>query len=353
MLGKFWLSLGGVVAVAALMAAPAVAKTIHVHEGESIQGAVNHAVPGDVIVVHPGVYRESVLVKRSHLTLRGAGPTSDGAVIEPSASEKQCNDGKFGICIGRHKNRQGNKVATRGTHVSGFLVRGFEDFGAIAFHAKRTVFRHNAFLHDGEYGAAAFGSRRTRFINNRAKDADEAGFYIGDSPRDRTHLRGNVARHNGEFGIFIRDASRGVVTGNRVRGNCLGIGLVNSGSPGGAHRWTVKDNDVNKNNRFCPGGEEGPPISGTGIGLIGASDNKIRHNHVFRNRPAKPSAFAPGGIVLISSEFLGGTPPSRNTIARNRAFHNKPADIIDDGSGSGNTFPNNHCGTSQPPGLCG
>ncbi len=59
-----------------------------------------------------------------------------------------------------------------------------------------------------------------------------------------------------------------------------------------------------------------------------------------------------GGIVLVSAAPFGGGPTSSgNTIQRNTAYRNAPADIVDH-SGGANTFWHNFCSTSMPGGLC-
>ena len=170
------------IAAAGILAATsgsALGATIDVFRGGSIQAAVKSAHRGDMIVVHPGVYRQSVSIKKDGLTLRGAGPSKSGSVIRPGSNHR-CGHGGSGICVVEHKpHGGGDKVPTAGTRISGFLVRGFKDSGFLALNARNTVVRHNKFLSDGEYGAAAFVSRRTRFLNNVAKNAGEAGFYIG------------------------------------------------------------------------------------------------------------------------------------------------------------------------------
>ena len=256
------------IAAAGMLAATsgsALGATIDVFDGGSIQAAVRSAHRGDVIVVHPGVYRQSVSIKKDGLTLRGAGPSKSGSVIRPGANHR-CGHGGSGICVVEHKpHGGGDKVPTAGTRISGFLVRGFKDSGFIALNARNTVIRHNKFLGDGEYGAAAFVSRRTRFINNLAKNAGEAGFYVGDSPHAKAFLKGNTARHNGAFGYFLRDSAHGLAVHNRATRNCLGFGLIDTGAPGGARKWTLRNNRAIKNNNSCPSGEEGPPVSGLGI----------------------------------------------------------------------------------------
>ena len=69
--GLLWLSL--MLVVPGLMAAE-----ILVKDGESIQGAVNKAQTGDVILVYPGTYKESVYVDKDGITIRGVVQTVSG-----------------------------------------------------------------------------------------------------------------------------------------------------------------------------------------------------------------------------------------------------------------------------------
>ena len=343
------------VAVAALLlipSAPAAARTIHVFDGEWIQGAVNRAESGDSIFVHAGVYHQSVQIKKNGLTLEGARATREGTVIKPPRSTRRCSGGGDGICVLAHRTNNGNQVRTSGTEISGFLIRGFPGSGLFTLGAKNTVIRGNSFVNNGEYGGFALASKRTKFLHNRAKGSHEAGFYVGSSPNARAVLRGNLSRRNGDFGFFLRDAAHGVAIHNQVARNCSGIALVNTGEPGGVHDWKVRGNTVLKNRAECPGGGDDPAISGTGIVLFGARGNLVRFNTVVGNRPADPSAIAPGGIVLASSAPFGGSAAANNRIRQNSAFRNEPADIVWDGDGGGNRFFRNRCDTSQPGGLC-
>jgi Periplasmic copper-binding protein (NosD) len=319
------------------------ARTIDVFEGQSIQRAVKKAEPGDTVKVHKGIFRQAVEIKTDNLTLKGAGPVKKGGtVIQAQKHQKRC-EGGAGICLFDH---------TDGTVIKGFLIRDFRDFGAVALLDHNTAFVRNRFVDNGEYGVAAFASRGTKFRHNVAKGSGEAGFYVGSSKRARALLKDNVARDNGVFGYFLRDASHGRVIDSEAKGNCLGIGLINTGESGGVRGWRVRGNDVRRNQKFCPPEEGAPPISGTGIALLGAKKNVIRANAVLRNRPSQDSPPFAGGIVLFSSKPLGGTVSSHNLIKRNDAHDNLPVDIRWDGKGKGNRFRLNHCDTSQPSGLC-
>jgi parallel beta-helix repeat protein len=339
---------------AVLLAIPATstARTIHVHPGDSIQHAVHKARSGDVIKVDQGVYRGSVEITKNGLTLKGSGvDRNKGSLIKPG-NTKRCGKGSAGFCILPHK-KGSRKARTKDTVIEGFQVRGFKDFGAVANGARRTTFDHNKFANNDEYGAAAFGSIRTKFLHNLGVGAGEAGFYVGDSPKSRAILRGNRARDNGEFGFFLRDSSHGRALRNEAVHNCLGIGLLNTGSPGGVLNWQIRNNEADSNNHFCPPSEGGPPVSGTGIGVLGAKKSLVKNNSVLSNRPSQPGAPFAGGIVVASTKPLGGTAAANNRIVENHALKNKPADIVWDGQGTGNKFRKNRCNTSQPNGLCG
>jgi parallel beta-helix repeat protein len=344
---KRFLAVG--IGLAAMLAIPSMSmgETIDVYFGQSIQRAANGAHNGDIIKVHKGVFHQAVEIKKTGLTLKGAGPQKQhGTVIRPPKHSKRCQGGSAGFCIlPRHGQR------TRGTHIKGFLIRGFTAFGAVADNAKKTTFVHDKFINNGEYGVAAFGSTRTKFLHNSATGSGEAGFYVGDSRTAHAVLKGNTAHDNGEFGFFLRDSSHGRVVRNGAFGNCLGFGLINTGSSGGVRGWRVRANTALRNNRLCSGEGGGPPISGTGIGLLGAKKNSIHGNVVLNNRPSESAPFA-GGIALFSSKSFGGTVAAKNVIKRNDAHKNSPADIVWDGKGKGNRFRLNHCDTSQPSGLC-
>jgi len=341
------------IAAAGILAATsgsALGATIDVFDGGSIQAAVNSANPGDVIVVHPGVYQQSVAIRKDDLTLLGAGASKAGSVIEPGRKHR-CGHGGIGICILPQRTGGGHKAPTHDTRISGFLVRGFKDFGGGAFGAVKTVFRDNKFVNNGAYGVTAFHSHKTKFLNNVAKGAGEAGFYIGDSTTAKAVLRGNRARHNGQFGYLFRDSAHGIAAHNRAVRNCLGIGVLDTGQPGGARKWTLTKNRVLRNKRSCPASDEGGATSGVGIALAGARHTRVQRNVVTGNRPSGPTDFS-GGILLVSAKPFGGSNEAHNRIAGNRAFRNKPDDILWDGKGKGNKFRHNRCGSSQPGGLC-
>jgi len=300
-----------------------------VHPGESIQKAIKAADPGDTIVVHGGVYHGTVVIKKDGISLRGV----DAVLKPPAKPTSSC--GASGFCV------QADDVS-----ISGFTVRNFPDFGIVALGAHDAKFVTNRAFNNGEYGIFARSSRGTKIISNLTSGSDEAGIYVGDSPHADATVAANEAYGN-FLGIFVRHASHGKIAGNQVHNNCLGM-LFLADAPGPAGVFDVMGNKVVDNTHACPATEEGPPISGVGIALLGARGMQIKGNYIVHNVPSGRTAFS-GGVLVVSG--FEGTPPTNNTVMDNDILRNKP-DIFWDKSGSGNRLKPNNCKTSKPGRLC-
>ena len=110
----------------------------------------------------------------------------------------------------------------------------------------------------------------------------------------------------------------------------------------------MRANVIHANTRPCEASEEGPALSGVGIAIAGAHDNRVIGNLILGNVPPGETAFS-GGVAVVR-DFLGAA-PTNNLIKGNVVLHNDP-DLFWDGSGSGNRFRHNRCRTSDPAGLC-
>ena len=345
----------GIALISGTAASASTSNTIVVGPGQSIQAAVDRAHPGDTVLVKRGVYHQSVQIRKNGITLRGSGGFYGGTVIVPPKSipKTLCNQafGPTGICILAKKvDVKTGAVITpvRNDTVTALLVKGFPGNGVFGYGTVGMRVLRVAAINNGAYGISRFESRDTLFAHDIATGSNEAGFYVGDSPHADTVVRDNKAYGNA-LGIFIRHARHILVKDNRVSGNCQGILVLDDGQPGGAGNTGVVHNSVFKNNKFCPKNEEAPPLQGGGILLLGATHTLVAHNGVFGNSGKQ---FNSGGIVVVSAHMFKGSNPDFDTIARNIAFRNHPADLIWDGTGVGVRFKANHCGTSVPPGLC-
>jgi Right handed beta helix region len=260
--------------------------------------------------------------------------------------------GPTGICIpAKNVNLSTGAVITpvRDDTVTNLLVSGFPSNGVFGYGTNGMTVTWVAAINNGGYGISRFESTRTLFANDIATGSGEAGFYVGDSPDARTVVRNDQAYGN-QFGIFVRHARYVLVAGNRVSGNCEGILVLDDGQPGGAGNATVVYNWASSNNKFCPKNEDTPAFQGGGIALVGATWTLVAHDYVFGNRGNQVNS---GGIVVLSAKPLtGGSNPNFDTIAKNTAFGNHPADLRWDGTGIGVRFKANYCVTSVPAGLC-
>jgi hypothetical protein len=318
----------------------------------TISQAVAAANPGDTLQLKRGTYYDSVAITKT-LTLRGVG---DGTVImPPPTSNNPCNGpGQVeGLCAAGAFDAQGNPDLTKpvkDVRISKLRTTGFSDTGVIGFNTTGLRVSSVRSDHNGGYGIARFVSTNSRFSDNWTSYNGEAGLYVGDSPNAASFVVHNRADHNGD-GIFLRDSTGVTATDNTSWGNCIGILALNTGQgatgPSGAGKFDIEDNRVFANDKACPASEDGPPTSGIGIALAGVDGTVVRNNDVDKNAPSGPS-LASGGVVIISTKSLGGSDPTNNLVKHNDLHGNQPADIVWDGTGTGNTITNNDCRTSIP-----
>jgi len=333
-----------------------------VQPGESIQQAIDAAQPGDTVRLAAGEFRENVTITTDDITLRGAGSSKDGTVLMPAstATPSPCTDSESdevqGICVlGAANTETGAPVAD--VTISDLTVDGFSGTGIHAFHADDYTVAHVRARNNHGYGIAGFFLSGVRFLDNVSNDNAEPGIYIGDSHDAQAVVLGNTSIHNGVggegFGFLVRDSGNGLVIGNHATRNCVGFNFIDTGfnpvEP--LSNWTAAGNTANHNNGACPASPEFPAFSGTGILLGGTHAVEVTRNHVFGNRPVIASGLS-GGIVVASTTSLGGTVPTDNVISRNVALHNKPGDVVWDGTGTGNRFKRNLCAVSLPSWIC-
>jgi len=344
---------GAYATTASAIAVPAA--TIVVSPGHSIQSAIDHAHPGDTILLKAGVFHQSVQIRTDNITLRGSGDARSGTVLAPPARLPRtiCNRafGGSGVCVlAKRLNLKTGAVRQRvfGDTITDLRVAGFPGSGVFGYGTYGMRVTNVAAIRDGEYGISRFESTRTLFADDIAVGNHEAGFYVGDSPDAAAVVRNNRATGN-QLGLFVRHA-RGVrLTGNRVTRNCQGILVLDDGQPGGAGNTVVRRNGVFDNNKFCPKTEDTPSLKGGGILLLGATETRVSDNSVAGNRGGQLNS---GGIVIASARSLThGSNPWHDSIVRNTSYRNRPADIRWDGTGDVHFF-RNHCRTSTPAGLC-
>jgi parallel beta-helix repeat protein len=321
----------GMIGASFAIAIPASAQVIVVLPGESIHQAVKSAQPGDTIQLTAGVYEDVVAVKTNDITIEGVGSDTNGTILRPPADlPGRCFRGIAGICI-LGNFQDGTPV--EGVSITGVRAEGFIAAGIISVLTRNTTFEGNAGIGSQEYGLAAFENDGITMRDNIASGNGLAGLYIGDSRRARATVEGNEAFDN-TYGLFLRDAAHGAITGNQFHDNCIGILNLETPGPVRAGRFTITENTIQHNNAFCRGSGGEPSTAGIGIAIVGGRGNTIQGNVIARNRTRRNIPFH-GGVVLVEQA-------ANNTVRGNTLLRNRP-NIFTDGSGSGNQISGNTC----------
>ncbi|WP_051731628.1 right-handed parallel beta-helix repeat-containing protein [Kitasatospora phosalacinea] len=313
----------------------------------TVQRAVDVADPGDLVLVGPGTYRESVRVTRPRVVLRG---TDRNAVVF---------DGGLKLVNGVTVTGAGGVVenlTVRGYLANGVLFTGVTDeklqrhgaggsaydpldttrFPAVeGFRATRVTAYGNAL-----YGIYAFDARGGVIEESYASGQADSGIYVGQCRPCDTLVRGNTVERNA-VGIEITNASENLtVVGNRVVGNRVGV-TVNSNdleSLAPQHAAVIAGNVVADNNA-ADSPEQADGGFGIGIGIGGGTGNRVERNLVRGNRAA--------GVVVTDPP---GHPASGNRVTGNSVTGNG-VDLVSSAADPGNCFTGNGPSTQSPPEL--
>lgn len=340
-----------------------------VDPGESIQAAIDAAPDGASIRVRPGVHAESLTITRPVRLL--AAP---GAVLEPPAAapDNLCTQDPDtrpgvipGICVAGEvtdPHAQAPEVAdpVDDVTISGLTIRGFNFAALEAYGADHLTLRDLTATDDAGGGVFVAKSRHVLIDRAHVHDTAGRGIDLHEGNADFLVRNATITGNTGE-GVFVGPGTRGALWRNHVSDNCVGISAVDLGLPGqsGVSHFTLRNNTVTANNRFCASpGFGAPSQSGTGIALVGVSSslisgNVIRDNVGSTDGDGTPAQFSLGGLALLdAAPITGGASPHDNLLPQNVVIGNQPLDVLYDGSGSGNMFVRTTCGTAAMPGLC-
>ncbi|MEW1913160.1 right-handed parallel beta-helix repeat-containing protein [Kitasatospora sp. NPDC085895] len=341
--------------LAALGAAPAhaIGRLHVVQPGESIQRAVDSALPGDTVQLLPGTYPGSVRITTPGLTLRGAGPGSvvtPGTEADGTAGDPTCAAAGHGLCVAGSEQHP-----LPGITVEALAVTGFRKNGITAAATEGMTVRAT-YVHDnGQQGISQEGSTHAVIVGNESTGNGQSGIFLanvvdskGNGAIDTggTVVSGNRLTGN-RIGVAVRRLRGLDVEQNEIRDNCGGIFVVGDETVPRAGSLRVTRNRVIANNRYCAPYAGLAHMQGTGILLTGADDVSVTQNELRDNVGDSPMS---GGVVFFHS--LVGVPNTRNTVDGNHASGNAPADLVDREGDPSNRFTLNHCTVSEPAGRC-
>jgi plastocyanin len=292
----------------------------------TIQAAVGAALPGDLVLVSPGVYREGVEVTTPNLTIRG---TDRNEVIL---------DGDFRYPNGIHV-LGADGVTIENMTARHYGLNGFYWIGVDGYRGSYLTAYQN-----GDYGVYAFDSVHGQFDNSYAAGHPDSGFYIGQCRPCHAVVRDVVSEWNG-IGWSGTNASGDLVLANSEwRFNQGGIvpNTLDSELLAPQRGQTIVGNWVHDNNNQRAPAKIGTyPAAGIGILLAGGSDNVVERNLV--------EGHDRYGIAVIPMIDRNLWLPGGNRIEDNHVRGSGLADLaLAAPAPARNCFAGNTFGTSAP-----
>lgn len=295
----------------------------------TIQAAVDAAAPGDLVLVSPGTYKESVIVLTPYLTIRG---TDRNTVVL---------DGGSTLANGIHV-IEADGVAIENLTAHHYQLNGFYWTGVYGYRGSYLTAYAN-----GDYGIYAFDSVYGRLEHSYASGSPDSAFYIGqcqpcyavidDILAEGSALGYSGTNAGGELAIVNsewRDNMAGIVP-NTLDSEKLApqAGVLIAGN------W-VHDNA----NLDAPVKRLEWPSFGNGILVAGGRDNEVRGNRV-ENNPTY-------GIVALPNLDANLWPTAGNRVIDNEVARSGRADLALGAPSLGDDcFSGNVASTSMPAAI--
>lgn len=300
-------------------------------DAKTIQAGVDRAGKGDLVLVSPGVYKESVKV------------STDGIVIRGLDRNRTILDGEFkrdnGVFV-----VGANGVAVENLTARNYTENGFFWNGVLGYRGSYLTAYRN-----GDYGIYAYDAQYGQFDHSYASGSPDSGFYIGQCNPCHAVITDVVSEYN-ELGYSGTNSSGDLFLVNSVwTRNRSGIvpNTLDSEELPPQGEATIAGNLVTANGDPDAARSATPEfdaVFGGGIALIGSVADVVTKNRVLDNTKI--------GIALAPNPGIQTNvyPSTRNQITDNVVKGSTIADIaavlptIDDH----NCFAGNTFGTSAP-----
>jgi hypothetical protein len=280
-----------------LVAATAADAAVHrVHEGESIQAAVNSASPGDTILVDPGTYQEDpISLYGLHITtpnLRLIGKVRRGKGEAGKVRLLVNGDQQTGIFVAPpgcgYTDSACASEDLQGFYVRGFTVEGFPQNGIQTRWVDGFKFVRNESVNNLNNGIYPTLSANGLVRNNVSYGSLDTAMWVAGS--ENVRVVGNEL-YGSPIGFEITVSNDVQVEWNFIHDNTVGVGLFHPNAAGNPQlpvmaNWVIERNFIFNNNLPNPA----PPASfqagvppGVGVLLLGVSDNVVAKNFIANN----------------------------------------------------------------------
>lgn len=238
-------------------------------EYPTIQNAVDSAIPGDLILISEGVFKEDITVTTPSLILRGVD------------RNKTILDGEFiranGIMI-----LGADAVSVENITLRNYTLNGVYWTGVKGYHGNYITAYNN-----GDYGIYAFDSVDGLIENSYASGSPDSGIYIGQCyPCDAIIY--NVVSENNALGYSGTNSGGNLYILSSVwKNNFLGIGpnsLDRELLPPERETTILYNLVYNNNNMNAPSHKLEFPSIGNGIAILGGIRNRVEKNIVLDHK---------------------------------------------------------------------
>ena len=242
------------------------AETVRVpQDAATIQAAVDVVDPGGMVLIDPGIYRESVIVTTPFITIRGMD--RNRVVI----------DGRFRRAMGIHV-IEADGVTIENLTVRNHLLTGVQWSTVHGYWGSFLTAYNN-----GDYGVFAYDSDWGQFDRSYASGSPDSGFYIGQCYPCHAVVRDVLAEHNA-LGFSGTNAGGDLaIVNSEWRHNLAGIvpNTLDSEADPPQREMTIAGNFVHDNNSTTADTKALTyPTFGTGILVTGGVGNLIAGNLV-------------------------------------------------------------------------
>ncbi|GAA2663374.1 hypothetical protein GCM10009864_34360 [Streptomyces lunalinharesii] len=281
-------------------------------DAPTISAAVSLAHSGDLVLVAPGVYHESVQVATPGVTLRGAsrdGVVIDGRLRQPNGVVVTAPGVAVQNLTVRNNTQNGILVTGSAKAAAGLPGgNGGYDTGSepVTF-LKSFLVSYVTATRNGLYGIYAFSAQNGVIEHSYTSGGADSGIYVGQCKPCRIVVRDNIAELNA-VGYEGTNASGDMyVVGNRLVGNRVGL-TTNSDHQ---EKLLPQQGAVLAGNLIAANQQQATPAQadgawGIGIGVDGGSDNQFVRNRIAGNSTA--------GLVITATTDI---PPVGNEVVAN------------------------------------
>ncbi len=319
----------------------------------TIQGAINAAECGDVIIVKPGTYRENIDFKGKNITVRSTDPE------DPDVVEATIIDGNSSGRVVTFNSGEGEEALLWGFTITGGDAGSNNGGGILVSSSSSPVIKGNVITDNTAYngGGAAVTNQSSPVFEGNSFFANEtsywvAGIYVHN--QSSVTIRENTFKdHEGEAirigGISSGDDATADITGNKIKNNTPkgygtgGITVIYSSEA------EIINNEI-KNNTG-KGNYDGAAVTisynstaevkgniitgntgdGRGAIVVSQSEATIKDNTITGNSAEDPDDWGRadgGGIAIVYSSVAEIS--GNNIISDNTAEYSGGGMVIDD-----------------------